>query len=630
MTRTTKAFFILTAASILFFPRLAPAKTVSLPLSIEGGLLSSLVVKDSFPGPDRTALLLDEQDGCKKLVLSDPQYTLQNGRILFETRVFVKAGFHLGGTCILPLTWEGYISLIQIPVISDQWILSFTTIDTKICDKNRQPARIAGFLWDLIKAHVFDYLNQISLNLAPPVAELGAFLKEVFPPILEQRAERMVQSIRSGKVDVRPEAVTVEILTETEGEAEPQEAGDYAFLTSEELDKFISVWETWDVYLVHMITSLPGEHLGNEEREILLDVLLEERHRLLTELREPGGKEDFVRKEFVAAWNRLSPLFRKRMSEDPARPLLDYLAFFTASDALVVLERIGPGLGIEISRDGLIRLARLIGKKEIVDLPYEYGVNSALRDILGLGPPVPYSAPSFEGEFIEMKPEERELEKGGGISFRNTFFVGTAWAQPIDNRDPYERLGPWLVPKGNIHPYLERVKSLLDDASAKSFKKTALNASQSEFHRHLALSIAWQESCFRQFIVEEGKVTYVRSYNRTSVGLMQINERVWRGIYDEKHLRWDISYNASAGCEIVGLYFKKYALPELDKMDPDIRPDQQTQARILYAMYYGGPGQFKKFMERLKKGRPNIMDTLFLDKYKWVTGNQWDKIEHCL
>ena len=80
--------------------------------------------------------------------------------------------------------------------------------------------------------------------------------------------------------------------------------------------------------------------------------------------------------------------------------------------------------------------------------------------------------------------------------------------------------------------------------------------------------------------------------------MMQINERVWRGLYDLKHLRWNIRYNVRAGCEILEQYFTRYALPnkQAGKLDPD------TLASALYAMYNGGPGDFQKYPAAKSRG----------------------------
>ncbi len=111
------------------------------------------------------------------------------------------------------------------------------------------------------------------------------------------------------------------------------------------------------------------------------------------------------------------------------------------------------------------------------------------------------------------------------------------------------------------------------------------------------------------------------------MGLMQINERVWRGIYDLNRLRWDIRYNARAGCEILATYFHRYGLKRFDQMK-SLNPT--VMAGVVYAMYNGGPSQFKKFLSRLKTGKYYLSDRLFKEKYTWVTRNQWTHINQCL
>ena len=57
----------------------------------------------------------------------------------------------------------------------------------------------------------------------------------------------------------------------------------------------------------------------------------------------------------------------------------------------------------------------------------------------------------------------------------------------------------------------------------------------------------WAWRLPQQFVVKKKKIAYLRSYNGSSIGVMQINERVWRGMYDLHRLRWNIWYNAWAG-----------------------------------------------------------------------------------
>jgi len=588
-----------------------------------------MIIKAAYTDEGRTAVLAGHRGGCKTIVLSEPRYSISGNRLVFETHVFIKAGFSIGETCILPKSWEGYISLTQIPVIDSRWRLSFRTVESEIYNEEHEPARVMGFFWDLIKTHVFDYLNQISFDLAPPVEDLRQFTRDVFPPDLQESASRILESFRPGEVETREEWISVQILAEV-SPRQRERASDEEPLDPEEADRFISMWETWDAYFVQMITALPREQLSVGERELVLDVLLDSRHKFEDELLEFSGKGDFVRRQFVEAWARLSPIFRKRMSGDPDRPVLDYLAFFTASDALVALDRLGPDLGIEISRSGLIHLARLISSQDIADLPYEFVVDEDLRSILGLGAPLPFSEPSFDGDSIEIDPEELKTEEKEWLLQVKTFFIGTAWAKSDSRQAALDRITPWLVPKGDVMPYLNRVKLLLNEASAKVFSKSDLDRSLSEFYYLLVLSTAWQETCFRQFVVQGGKATYLRSCNRTSVGIMQVNERVWRGIYDMNHLRWDIEYNATAGCEILSIYLEKYGLPQKERLGAGKQGDSEILARIVYAVYSGGPSQLQKWKSALAGGSTGVIDKLFLEKYRWVVSSQWEQIGKCL
>jgi len=68
------------------------------------------------------------------------------------------------------------------------------------------------------------------------------------------------------------------------------------------------------------------------------------------------------------------------------------------------------------------------------------------------------------------------------------------------------------------------------------------------------LATAWQESCWRQFVRRGGQI--VRPSPVGSVGIMQVNQCVWRGAYDQKGLLGDIAYNARARAEIVLHYLR--------------------------------------------------------------------------
>lgn len=617
-------------AFIFFLPTYALSKTVSLPLSIDYQLLRSLVVKAAFTGPGDTAVLLYEDAGCKKVTISEPTFTEQDLRVRFEVRVYVRAGVYLMGNCLMPVEWEGYLSLIQRPKINDKWVLSFDTLDSAVYDKDHAPAKIAGVVWDFVKTSVYEYLEGITVNLAPPVSDLKSFMGRLFPPHLEARAKRMMDSMRPGEVETNPGFIRVGILTEVQETYEKEKDQEEEVISKAEVERFIKTWEVWDSFLVYVITSLSKEPLSHADRQVLLSTLLETRYRFVTELSANAEKGDFVREQFISAWEQMAPVFRRHLADDPSRSLMSYLAFLTASDALSALDQIGPTLGIEISRNGLIRLARLLNEGKSVILAYRPGVDMKLREVLGLGPaPLP-SAGALKRDKREIqaqKTEQGDID-GGLLSYTIKWLLSdSAWAKGNKPRDELEKIRKWVDLKEDLPLYLEQVKTLVIDASNHLIKKRKIAERYDGLYRLLALSTAWQESCFQQFVLKKGKVTYIRSYNGTSVGLMQVNERVWRGMYDQDSLRWDIYYNAAAGCDIIDLYFRRYALRKMKKGNP-LKDD--TLARVIYAMYNGGPAQYHKFLRRSRRGKYYLSDRLFFEKYTWARNGRWENISKCL
>jgi hypothetical protein len=333
---------------------------------------------------------------------------------------------------------------------------------------------------------------------------------------------------------------------------------------------------------------------------------------------------DFVRQQFVDAWKKLSPLYRRHLADDPSKTLLNYLAFFTASDALVTLDRIGPTLGIEISRNGLIRLLGMISEGKIPPLAYLPDVVPGLRQILGLGPPLAVTPP--DPEDARRAPALGNQIIGLGRLLADALISEARAHTPV----PEERIRPWIVPQGKTGPYIEKIRRLLTEIVEQVLESSKLSGEHHDLYRHLVPATAWQESCFRQFEKKNGKVSYLVSYNGTSVGIMQINERVWRGIYDLRKLRWDIRYNTKAGCEILDIYFNRYVLKKIQDQTISKALDREALARVLYAMYNGGPGQFKRFLKRHASGKYYLSDRLFFEKFKWVKERQWEKIRGCL
>jgi len=626
---------LLLSVPVFFSPIHAQAstETVSLPITIDYQLLRSIVIKVAYPDQGQSSILLNENDGCQKITISEPSFKEEGKQILFETKVHVVAGTYMLNNCVLPIEWEGYLALVQKPVVDSKWNLTFDTIDSTLYDKDHKSSEISGIVWDLVKTQVYEYLEGITINLAPPVLELKSVLVELFPIDQQAHVQRMLESMRPGKIDPTSVALQIGILTEVLETNKEDKDIEPEHISTDELEVFIDTWEAWDSFLVYMLTFFLKEPLSEADRQIFLDTLLETRYRFVTDLLDGTVERDFVREQFISAWKKLSPIFRNQLGDDPSKSIFGYLSFFTAADALSALDKISPTIGIEISRNGLIRLARLLAEDKSLTLDYHLDVNSELRRVLGFGAPLKTSGPVTNSEELEIGEEQLDLIEDSESSFTKlimSFVSRSAWAKADKPAITFKDIIPWVFAKKNFETYVDRIKTLLKEASDGALNDSKIEERYHDLYRQIVLSTAWQESCFRQFSVRKRKVTYLLSYNRTSVGLMQVNERVWRGMYDRQHLRWDIQYNAAAGCEILDIYIKKYTLDRIKKMKIEMTLDDDTFARIVYAMYNGGPRQFEKILRRNKEATFYSSDKLYFEKYSWVKNKQWENIRKCL
>ena len=230
----------------------------------------------------------------------------------------------------------------------------------------------------------------------------------------------------------------------------------------------------------------------------------------------------------------------------------------------MALDKLGPTLGLEISRDGLVRLARLLSTN-VTDptLSYSYSLDPELRKFLGLGPPLDDSGPTSDLQELELPTEpETNAKPDDRQSWFGHFLFPRAWAKE-GIPTMLDQVRQWIPSTKDPERYIGKVRNLLEGAADKILAANPLAGDYNSFFHLLVLATAWQESCWRQFIARDGKLRYLVSYNQSSVGLMQINERVWRGIYRVESLRWNITYNVKAGCEILHLYLRTFALKEI-------------------------------------------------------------------
>lgn len=620
---------VLLLICILWSPDCAfsAAETVVLPVTLEYPFIRSVLVNQLYNAPGERAIVIDEaKEDCVQIELWDPAVSRERSMIKLGSRIKIRAGVPILGSCVGSFEWEGYVEVLQRLVLDEKsWQTSFETIDSRVYNVRRRPETIAARFWDLIKTRVHPYLDQMSIELAPPLKEMRAILPLVFPPEQRQSVNLWLDTFKLGPVQVEESGVKVNILLDVETSSRPRVPA--AELSQSEIERLAHAWEAWDAFLVFEIEALIGQPITDSERGNLLEMLLENRHEFFQALDNKTIGRDLVRQQFIRTWQRLAQILRKHLVNQKSLSSFSYLAFFTASDALVVLDKLGPTLGLEINRDGLLRLARLLST-DVTDpiLGYSYSLDPGLRKFLGLGPPLDESGPT-DGQELELLDEpEKNSRNDDRRSWLGRFLFPRAWANE-NIPSMLDRVKQWIPPVRNPNHYIGKVRTLLEGAADAILTADPLAGEYNAFFHRLLLATAWQESCWRQFIVREGKLRYLISYNRSSVGLMQINERVWRGIYRVESLRWNIGYNVKAGTEILNLYLRTFVLKEIN---PKTSADFDTTAQVAYAMYNGGPGQLKKFFARRNSKTLYKSDQLFLEKYIAAKEGKFDRLVLCL
>ena len=89
---------------------------------------------------------------------------------------------------------------------------------------------------------------------------------------------------------------------------------------------------------------------------------------------------------FLQTWDRLAPVLRELQTDLPGETAIRYLSFIAAADALQGIQTLGPDAGLDMSADGLRRMARLIAPVDAEDpLTRNLEVDPELRSLMGFG-----------------------------------------------------------------------------------------------------------------------------------------------------------------------------------------------------------------------------------------------------
>ncbi|MBX3025451.1 lytic transglycosylase domain-containing protein [bacterium] len=586
------------AVALLALPAVAATRDVDVPLSLDHAFVRKMLVEQVYTLRDNTVRVWDDGSGCNVMILSNPRVDSVGGRLRVVSDGLARVGTAVGNSCLTALDWTGTVEVLEEPTLdANAPVVRFRVVDTNLYGTDGKK-RITGTVWDWVKQYVHPRFEAVTIDLAQPLAELRDFLPSVLPDGGE-RAQRLIDSLRLVGAAVTDAGLRLDVRFEVEEATlveEPLAPGPEPTLSAQEIAAWNAAWEQWDAFVTFVAKNAAGDALA-AQRQALFDVLIEARYDLLDALAPAHpGAPDPVRPLFVKTWGRLAPVLRDISLGLPGEGALRYLTFITAADALRAIDALGPSSGLDISADGLRRLARMIAPSAPGDpLTYDEAVDPLLRERFGFGPPPPAPAPNPDVDLSWLWP-------------------AAAWAA-----EPAARLNHWVPSRDDLDQYLPLVRELLGQTADATLDSKELKSEFHQLYRWLVLATAWKESCWRQFVRVNGRIRPMLS-GAGAVGIMQVLPRVWRGFYEVGGLQQDIAYNARAGAEILLHYLRDYAVA---KGEHTATGSIDNLARSTYAMYNGGPGQVRRYRADKVKRSLRDIDDGFWDKYRKVkAGNE--------
>jgi len=274
----------------------------------------------------------------------------------------------------------------------------------------------------------------------------------------------MVDSLRIGHLAVKPGGLDIRLQIDVEPvlKAEPEPT-----LSEHEIQQFEKRYRSWDAFLTFVIKEAATATRSEKLRAALLEILLDARYQLRSILAQPPeGASDPVRHLFVRSWQRLMPVMREISVQVPEQNLLPFLSFITAADALNALDRLGPAMGLDISTDGLRRLARLLNDDPSID-PLEYidEIDPVLQQLFGFG----------ISDQIPLPPKKMQ-----GFNLQ---LIRPAYAA-----NSGDRLNRWVPSAAELEPYLLEIRNLLLEEAEARIGSSTLEKEYALIFRKLVLT----------------------------------------------------------------------------------------------------------------------------------------------
>jgi len=579
--------------------------------------------------------------------LSDPRVDATgDDRLRLRATMSAQTGTPLFGRCWFAKPWHGLVEILQTvqadPVTST---LTFRVADTALLRSEQGAALLPGFVEGWIEQYVHPRLAAVELDLSPVLEGLQELLDLALADAAAtgNGAGTPRVPLHLAGAQAGPDKLLVTLALEIPDFLPPPQAADEVPLTEEELAHWDAAWQTWDAFAT-WTTKVLAAASGPELARALAETLLSARYDLRDALARDQRDHDPVRELFLQTWARLAPLVEDVQLGVPGGQALPYAAFVSAGDALQALDRVAPQLGLRLDQHTLRRMARLLSPGvDDAALQYDTAIDPALRGLLGLDPEFEDAAPvdgngtgetdsdggEADGDEPETGPDpagDGEYEGSGAVLLGWLLsFIGDARAAPLQP-ELLRELDGWVPERSDVDRYLAAVDRLLEAIARTERERGKVPATYESLYDTLLRATAWQESCWRQYVRRDGQVETIRS-PAGSVGLMQVNVHVWRGVYDPEALVENVGYNVRAGNEILVHYLVDYALR---RGEHESSGDADSLARAAYAAYNGGPSHLARYRKPNTPASLKKIDSAFRAKYQAIQAEGPAAVRRCL
>ena len=616
-----------------FGDRSVSAEEVSVPLRVPETYLSAVAAAEL--GLDEAGRGELSTDGCSRVELFD--LVLEQERaadteqvlLVVDVGMTAHAGARVFGRCRSPGSLTGRARLALLPTAGDDGrSVTYDAVSAEFRNADGSTSMLTKPSRALAESLLVPRLQQMRVDVSQPLSEIDALIGQFLG---DETSADLDSNARLGAIFLEPGELRADLVFDVEEPADPADGeggSSQQVLSDEEQAQWSRLEDELDGFLTVVIGHLAKQTDDPDVRLALSSTLLDARLRLadmllLDEEGQPAGASDLdegaeatdeepadttdpLRILFLDSWEAISEAVAELPPSEDEGSVLRLASFLAAGDALALVDALGPRYGIEVSRDGLRRMARLLlaGEAPVSFTPLPLETDPAIQALFGFGAQLEQKPPPARYWYHRLHP------------------IPNAFAE---EPSPAEQLREIFPDRSNLDAYLDIVARLIEESLDNHWADSRLNEEQRELFEPLVRATAWKETCWRHYLPEDEGVRVIRS-GAGAVGMMQIVGRVWRSVFDLELLESEVDYNVGAGIDILEHYFLDYAVRRGEHLQPG---GMENLVRATYAAYNGGPSRLSRYRREGVAARAKAVDAQFYRHYQTMTQSTWPVESRC-